>query len=142
MTLLEENLRTYGICSRTSKYLYATCEPFSRYRHGYDNNSTYNMEEFQFILYAHYSFTGLTLATYWLKNRNERHMRVFGVESSAKLHLIEPIILPGGELAAILKTFWISILQKKWRRFYNERKRKITKYLQLRNLQKREIGIN
>jgi hypothetical protein len=118
------------------------CEPFNRYKHGYDNNSSANIQEYQIVYDTYSSFNGIIAGAYYLKNRRERHMRIFGSELNAKIHLIEPHVLESGELVAIIKTMWISILQRTWRRIYYERKRKITKYLQLKNLQKREIGIN
>jgi hypothetical protein len=142
MPTVDEYLLQYGVGNMTSKYLYATCEPFNRYRHGYDGNSSYNIEEYQLIIDTHISYNGLIIAEYWLNNRNQRHMRFFGKKTDAKIHLVEPVLLEGGELVAIIKTMWISILQRRWRRIYNERKRKITKYLQLKNLRKRETGIN
>tara|TARA_Y100000389_G_scaffold187640_1_gene209287 strand:+ start:104 stop:577 length:474 start_codon:yes stop_codon:yes gene_type:complete len=36
--------------------------------------------------------------------------------------IVETQELPGGELVAVLKTFWISIIQRRWRRIFNERK--------------------
>lgn len=47
-------------------------------------------------------------------------------------HYIQPelgqyIILPTQEAIAILKTFWLRIIQKKWKKIYQERKRVISK---------------
>ena len=142
MSTLSEHSRNVRIANRTSKYIYALCQPFNRYIHGYDNNSSPNIQEYQIVYDTYLSFNGIITGAYYLKNRRERHMRIFGNELNAKIHLIEPHVLESGELVAIIKTMWISILQRTWRRICNERKRKITKYLQLKNLQKREIGIN
>ena len=140
MPTVNEYLLQYGVGNMTSKYLYATCEPFNRYRHGYDSNSSYNIDEYQLIIDTHISFNGLILAEHMLKNRNLRHIYLYGKPTDTKIHLVEPILLPGGELVAIIKTRWISILQRTWRKKYNERKRNITKYLNLKNLLNREIN--
>lgn len=126
-----------------SKYIFATCEPFNIYKHGYDNNSTTSVKEYHIVIDTHTTFHDFSSAVFFLRKRHERHFRLLGkTYNNTKIHLIAPIILPGGEFVAIIKTMWISILQRTWRRIYYERKRKITKYLQLKNLQKREIGIN
>jgi len=39
------------------------------------------------------------------------------------VEIVESYELRNGELVAILKTFWISIIQRRWRHIFNERKR-------------------
>lgn len=58
--------------------------------------------------------------------------------SYIKLEIGEYIILPTHEAIAILKTFWIRIIQKKWKKVYNERKNIIKKRCNLYNLSIRE----
>ena len=141
MPTIDDYLLQYGLGNITSKYLYATCQPFSRYHHGYDSNSTYNIENYQLIIDTHITYNELIVAEYWLNNRNQiQRRRGFGKKIDTKIHLVEPILLPGGELVAIIKTMWISILQRTWRKIYNERKRNITKYLNLKNLLNREVN--
>ena len=68
-------------------------------------------------------------------------MRVFGVESSAKLHLIEPIILPVENWLLFLKLSGFQFFKKNGVVFImNENERLLNIY----NLEiyKKEIGIN
>jgi len=51
----------------------------------------------------------------------------------------EYIILPTQEAVAILKTFWLRIIQKKWKKVFKERKNIIRKRCYLSNLSIREI---
>jgi len=51
----------------------------------------------------------------------------------------EYIILPTQEAIAILKTFWLRIIQKKWKKVFQERKNTIRKRCNLSNLSIREI---
>jgi hypothetical protein len=51
----------------------------------------------------------------------------------------ECIILPTQETIAILKTFWLRIIQKKWKKIYKIRKNIIKKRCCLSNLSTREI---
>jgi len=36
-------------------------------------------------------------------------------------HIVECVYLPGGECVAILKTFWLKIVQRTWKRVYKQR---------------------
>jgi hypothetical protein len=51
----------------------------------------------------------------------------------------EYIILPTQEAIAILKTFWLRIIQKKWKKVFQERKNVIRQRCNLSNLSIREI---
>jgi hypothetical protein len=50
----------------------------------------------------------------------------------------EYIILPTQEAIAILKTFWLRIIQKKWKKVFQERKNIISQRCNLTNLSTRE----
>jgi hypothetical protein len=52
------------------------------------------------------------------------------------------IILPTQEAIAILKTFWLRIIQKKWKKVFQERKNIIKKRCNLLNLSTRELSKN
>ena len=39
------------------------------------------------------------------------------------IEIVETYCLDGGESIAILKTFWISIIQRRWKKVFHERKR-------------------
>ena len=54
----------------------------------------------------------------------------------------EYIILPTQEAIAILKTCWLRIIQKKWKKVYQEQKNIIKKRCNLLNLSKKEVSIN
>ena len=52
------------------------------------------------------------------------------------------IILPTQEAVAILKTFWLRIIQKKWKKVFQERKNIIKQRCNLLNLSTRELRTN
>ena len=52
------------------------------------------------------------------------------------------IILPTQEAVAILKTFWLRIIQKKWKKVFQERKNIIKQRCNLLNLSTRELSKN
>jgi hypothetical protein len=59
-----------------------------------------------------------------------------------KAEIGEYIILPTQEAIAILKTFWLRIIQKKWKKVFQERKNIIKQRCNLLNLLTRELSIN
>jgi hypothetical protein len=52
------------------------------------------------------------------------------------------IILPTQEAIAILKTFWLRIIQKKWKKVFKEQKNIIKQRCNLLNLSTREFSMN
>ena len=56
-----------------------------------------------------------------------------------KLDIIESIELPGNEQVACIKTFWLKLLQRKWKKIYKNRQIKMQKLKNIHNLMKREI---
>ena len=56
-----------------------------------------------------------------------------------KLNIIQIIELSGQEQVACIKTIWLKLLQRKWKRMYKDRKIKIQKLKNLYILRKREI---
>jgi hypothetical protein len=59
-----------------------------------------------------------------------------------KAEIGEYVILPTQEAIAILKTFWLRIIQKKWKKVFQERKNIIKQRCNLLNLLTRELSIN
>jgi hypothetical protein len=60
-------------------------------------------------------------------------------ENYIKQEIAECIYLKGGELVAILKTFWIRIIQRVWKRIYIERKNILKKRMLYSSLYYREL---
>tara|TARA_B100000073_G_C23606497_1_gene522656 strand:- start:191 stop:571 length:381 start_codon:yes stop_codon:yes gene_type:complete len=121
------------------KYIYATCEPYNEYKHGFDQNTSINIREYHMVIDTHTCYRSFILGCYYLNRQRIQHTRYFGNNFKPKIHLIEPIFLEGGEMVCILKTFWISIFQKIWRKKYRKRQIEIAKYKKLKNLFNREI---
>lgn len=62
-------------------------------------------------------------------------------DSRFRHEIIKPIYLQnGGEMVAILKTFWIKIIQRAWKRVYAERIAIVKNAKGIINLRSREIG--
>ena len=121
------------------KYIYATCEPYNKYKHGYDENSSINIEQYHIVIDTHKSYRSFVIGCFYLNKQRTEHLYYLGINFKPKIHLIEPIILEGGEMVCILQTFWISIFQKTWRKKYRKKQANIAKYKNIKNLFNREI---
>jgi hypothetical protein len=57
------------------------------------------------------------------------------------LEIVQPVTLePGGECVAIIKTFWLRIIQRRWKRIFADRRRRLSQLLTPYGLMQREIG--
>jgi hypothetical protein len=58
------------------------------------------------------------------------------------LEIVQTVMLePGGECVAIIKTFWIRLVQRRWKRIFAERRRRLAPLLKPYGLLKRECGL-
>ena len=67
------------------------------------------------------------------------YTNIVSKEDYFKPEIAQWIILPTHETIAILKTFWIRIIQRKWKKVFKLRQDNIRKYSKLTNLYSREI---
>lgn len=124
-----------------SKYIYATCEPYNRFKHGFDQNTSISIDQYHIVIETHLCYRALVIGSFYLNRQRIQHSRYFGSNFKPKIHLIEPLFLEGGEMVCILKTFWISIFQKTWRKKYRKKQAIIAKYKNIKNLLNREIKL-
>jgi len=57
-----------------------------------------------------------------------------------KLEILKLEILPTQECVCVIKTFWLKIIQRKWKKIYKERMILLIKLKNYRNLLKRELN--
>ena len=58
------------------------------------------------------------------------------------LEIVQTVTMePGGECVAIIKTFWIRLVQRRWKRIFAERRRRLAQLLKPYGLLMRECGI-
>ena len=107
----------------------------------YNNNIFENLKDEIKWLQDHYSNQFNSL---YSKNhptiRNYRN--IIKNPNYIKPEIGQYIILPTQEAIAILKTFWLRIIQKKWKKVFQERKNIIKQRCNLLNLSTRELSIN
>jgi hypothetical protein len=117
------------------------CEIFHSSKYGIDENTDENIEKHYMVLYS-YKYNGIKCFSdinrhikfikkirnsmyehYHPYIRNYNHIN----RNILNIQIAEKIILKGGECVAILKTFWIRIIQRTWKRVF--RKYLFDKYL-------------
>jgi len=69
--------------------------------------------------------------------RNYNH--ILNTIENVKLDIIEVIELSGNEQVACIKTFWLKLLQRRWKRIYKDRMDKIRKLKNFHILKNREL---
>ena len=58
------------------------------------------------------------------------------------LEIVQPITMePGGECIAIIKTFWIRLVQRRWKRIFAERRVRLARLMKPYGLLMRECGL-
>jgi hypothetical protein len=58
------------------------------------------------------------------------------------IDIVQPITMePGGECVAIIKTFWIRLVQRRWKRIFAERRARLARLMKPYGLLKRECGL-
>ena len=92
------------------------------------------------FLKQYYSNPAHTNPRYFGKHPTIRNYHNIVLKSNyIKPEIGEYIILPTQESVAILKTFWLRIIQKKWKKVFQERKNVIKQRCNLSNLSIKEI---
>jgi hypothetical protein len=123
---------------RQTKYCIAICQPYNVFIHGRTEDSNEFIDR-HFILEE---FIGQNLFYSWsyedlIHDINSINSSL-GIDTMPSLEIVEPIELPTGEYVACIKTFWLKILQRKWKKVFEERKQKLKHLKNLNNLLKRE----
>ena len=150
-----------------SKYELAFCVFFNAYIHGKDHNSSPNIDSHYLILHSvntdMFYHSGEFSEFMRMINASRRHysryihqndrwrehpiIRNYNCAVIKKnyisLEIIQHIEMEGsgGEHVAIYKTFWLRILQRKWKKYYHDKMQRVRKLLKPRGLLLREIGI-
>ena len=132
----------------------AYCELFHPELHGFDSNSSPDIEGF-FI-------TIITVKhPYIFSNRIQKHtdfhvkmqleksktihshslIRNFYTiqKTSSQAQIVDKILLSTGESICILKTFWLKCIQRKWKKICSYNKKVSNERMKLKNIKKNEL---
>ena len=123
----------------TSKFELAICEIFNPKKHGFTHTHEYYMNSHYIIhitvssndfLNKSFNLILLNLIQYYFYYRREsvvihpiirNYHHILQNINNVKIDIIQKIYMPGGEETVCIKTFWIKLLQRKWKRIYKER---------------------
>jgi hypothetical protein len=139
-----------------NKYLLGVCEIFHPNIHGFTNNSyPYIQTHFMVISIIHkYDFFHMSINSYqdhiqkyYNMNLNKllnhpfirNYYNIISNINNIKLNIIEIIEMSGYEYSAIIKTFWLKILQRKWKNIYKNKILKLKKMKNIKYILNREI---
>ncbi len=79
-----------------------------------------------------FKYTGVVRAYWNIVTRPNRY---------PLLEIVQPVTMePGGECVAVLKTFWLRLFQRRWKRIFADRRKRLSQLLKPYGLMKREIG--
>jgi hypothetical protein len=132
----------------------AICEVFHPIFHGQDENSSPGIQS-QFLVYTlieledFYSGEYLYEVSSLQRYRNATQIMHGTAHPSIRnypkvsrkymrLEIVQADVLAGGEEVAYLKTFWLRLVQRRWRKIYQARKEILKKRRQIQVLQERQ----
>lgn len=90
-----------------NKFTIVLCEKYNRLLHGPAPKTTNNY----YLTFIRFKQLDMNLINYYKD-----------FSDSLKLEIAECIYLPSQHCVAILKTFWLKLIQRAWKRIYKERK--------------------
>lgn len=139
-----------------SKYKLAICIPFHPEIYGITNQSDKNICEHLLIHHTiesqlfldnyheteemlvdvyHYYSDIITSSHPIIRN----YSNMVNSENHFKIDIIEEDILSGSECVGYIKTIWLKLIQRKWKKIFKERKEKIRMLSNPKRLMKREM---
>ena len=139
----------------TRKCKLAICEVFHPVFHGIDENSSPGIHS-QFIVYTlidlenfysgEYLYEVNNLRRYRhaiaLLNGSTEHPSICNYQKVAtkymRLEIVQADVLAGGEEVAYLKTFWLRLVQRRWKKIYQARKEMLKKRSGIKALHERQ----
>lgn len=142
-----------------NKYNFILCELHHPFIHGKTEDSNINIETYYMVIQKFNindindmnSYINMYQRIYYLYSRGlifhlnihptiRNYNKIVSNKQYIKPEIAECIILPTGETIAILKTFWIIIIQKVWKNVLKKRKEYIIYMSNNNNLHLRELG--
>jgi hypothetical protein len=127
---------------KPAKYQLALCELFHPAAHGLDATSSPAIEN-HFLIYNEVTLAEFMESSYQDDERRlRRHWGSSNLQYNKKyirLEIIQADVLqPGTEHVAYFKTFWLRIVQRRWKKVFKARKALIQKRSSLKVLQEKQ----
>lgn len=140
-----------------TRFCIAFCELYNKKRHGNDSNSNSNLNSYVTLLrakyYPNYNFDNLYICADAYNKMYKLNCKLLtphsyirnykNIINSSNINYIKPeiaecIVLPSGLRVSIIKTIWLRLIQRKWKRIYRERQEFIRKICRYSALKERE----
>ncbi len=116
-----------------TRYNIAICELYNRRIHGNTND---NYVLYHYLIYERYKKLNMKYINYTIKLLKKDHKnlnnfnytvyrnykKIINNKNYIKPEITECIYLDTGHCIAIIKTLWIKLIQRKWKKIYKERK--------------------
>jgi hypothetical protein len=132
-----------------TKYNISLCELYNKRLHGDDNSDVL----YHYLLHSRCKILDIDYIndiTHDMNNKYHRldnqthdifrnYRQIITRENYIKLEIVEGVYLNTGHCIAILKTFWLRIMQRKWKNIMKERENIIKKRRRQTSLRHREI---
>ena len=134
--------------SRT-RYNISICELYNKRLHGNENSDVL----YHYLVHSRYKILDINIISetsnslnneyVWLENQMHdifrNYKQIITMDNYIKPEITECIYLNTGHCVAILKTFWLRLVQRKWKNIIKERNNIIKKRCNLNSLRHREI---
>jgi hypothetical protein len=120
------------------KYALALCELFQPAVHGFDAHSSPDIHGHYFVyelldLTEFYNVEEFAAVQEMLAQQQQQQQ-----QRPMQLEIVEyKILMPGGEMVALIKTYWLRLVQRRWKKIYQARKRLLIKRQHIHALQYR-----
>ncbi len=135
-----------------SRYNLAFCELFHPAIHGITNYSYKNISEHFLVIeiidieeYFNDEICSSLLNDYYIYlsyrviSPHPTVRNYHRLANNCAIEIVEDIELETGELIGIIKTFWIKLIQRKWKKIFKNRKEIISQRKRITNLREREL---
>jgi len=143
-----------GVAEANGAYKLAICEMFNPIIHGQDENSSPQIHT-HFLVYTIIDLPDFYSDAYVSEtNCLRRYLRAVKIlhgslhetirnyervtNTYTRLEIIQTDILPGQETVAYLKTFWLRIVQRRWKKIYKARQEILAQRNSIRAIQEKQ----
>jgi len=132
------------LCELYNNKIHGTPSPNSNIEYHYLTINRYkNLDSNKINELAEFVNTEYNNLLYLLVSQHSifrNYLNIVRQENYIKPEIAECIYLPTGECVSIIKTFWIRLIQKKWKKIYKERQKIFNRRLSMQSLKYRELN--
>ena len=130
-----------GVCEIYNSHLHGPCDPHAK-------GHFFFMFDTSLSEFYDNSYMDLIAAYPRPTRRYDGNIRAYNAivnrpNMYPMFEIVQTIMMePGGECVAIIKTFWIRLVQRRWKRIFAERRARLARLMKPYGLLKRECGLN